>query len=122
MPPLYPQKALNLSCKVNECKPLPYTAKRQSAGGSASKKSSYVSAAPARRSSVTSPCPSDTAKTANDTARFFFRSANAAKQGLTLFPISAQFELTLPFPAQIRLTLSPIQLKLTRGCVPRCSS
>jgi hypothetical protein len=30
------------------------------------------------------------------------------RQGLTLDPISAQLELTLPFYAQLRLTFSPI--------------
>jgi hypothetical protein len=38
-------------------------------------------------------------------------------QGLTLVPISAQLELTLPLSAQPELTFSPAQPKLTRGCV-----
>jgi hypothetical protein len=40
-------------------------------------------------------------------------------QGLKLVPISAQLELTLPRFAQIKLTLSPTQPKLTRGCGPK---
>jgi len=43
----------------------------------------------------------------------------AVDQGLTLVPSSAQLEVTLPRPAQIRLTASPIQPKFTRGCVPK---
>ena len=42
----------------------------------------------------------------------------ARRQGLTLVSISAQLELTLPLSAQLKLTLSPILTKLTRGCVP----
>jgi hypothetical protein len=41
----------------------------------------------------------------------------AMGQGLTLFPISAQLELTPHRSAQLQLTLSPIQPRLTRGCV-----
>jgi len=41
------------------------------------------------------------------------------RQGLKLVPISAQLELTLPVPAELKLTLSPIEPKLTRGCVPK---
>jgi len=40
-------------------------------------------------------------------------------QGLTLVPISAQLELTLPLSAQLKLDLSPIQPKLTRDFVPK---
>ena len=43
----------------------------------------------------------------------------ALQQGLTLVPVIAQLELTLPFSAQLKLTLSPIQPQLTRGCVPK---
>ena len=39
--------------------------------------------------------------------------------GLTLVPISAQLELTLSLSAQLELTLSPIQPKLTSGCVSK---
>ena len=46
-------------------------------------------------------------------------AAAGAKQGLTLVPISAQLELTLPLSAHLRLTVSPIQPKLTLGCVPK---
>jgi hypothetical protein len=41
------------------------------------------------------------------------------RQGLTLVPVSAQLEITLPRSAQLMLTLSPVQPKVTRGCVPR---
>jgi surfactin synthase thioesterase subunit len=43
------------------------------------------------------------------------------RQGLTFVPISAQIELTLPLSAELKLTLSPKQHKLTRTCGPRCS-
>ena len=43
----------------------------------------------------------------------------AEYQGLTIVPISAQPELTLPLPAQLKLTLSPTQPKLSRGCGPK---
>ena len=33
---------------------------------------------------------------------------HAVRQGLTLVPISAQLELTLPLSAQLKLSLSPI--------------
>ena len=48
--------------------------------------------------------------------------ATTSSQGLTLVPISAQLELTLPVSAQPKLTLSPIEPDLTSVCVPRCSS
>jgi len=47
------------------------------------------------------------------------REAMALEQGLTLVPISAQLELTLPVSAQRKLTVSPIQPKVNRGCVPK---
>ena len=37
-------------------------------------------------------------------------------QGPTFVPISAQVELTLPRSTQLKLILSPISPKLTRGC------
>ena len=40
-------------------------------------------------------------------------------QGLTLVRIPAQLELTLSLSAQLKLTMSSIQPKSTRGCVPR---
>ena len=40
-------------------------------------------------------------------------------QGLTLVPISAQLELTLPLSAQLEFTWSPICPKSTRGCGPK---
>ena len=40
-------------------------------------------------------------------------------QGLTLVPISAQLELTLPLFAQLKLTVSPVCPRLTRECVPK---
>jgi len=40
-------------------------------------------------------------------------------QGLTLVPNAAQLELTLPLSAQLKLTLTPIQPKLTRECGPK---
>jgi len=40
-------------------------------------------------------------------------------QRLTLGPISAQLEQTWPISAQLKLTLSPIQPKLTRVCDPK---
>jgi hypothetical protein len=40
-------------------------------------------------------------------------------QGLTLVHFTAQLELILPIAAQLELTLSPIQPKLIRGCVPK---
>jgi hypothetical protein len=43
----------------------------------------------------------------------------ASTQGLTLVPISAQLELTSPLSAQLKLTLSPRQLKLIRGRGPK---
>jgi hypothetical protein len=43
-------------------------------------------------------------------------------QGLTLGPISAQLELTLPLSVQLKLTMSPIKPKLTRAVFRRCSS
>jgi len=45
--------------------------------------------------------------------------ARSSTQGLTLVPISAQFELTLPLSARLERTLSPLQPKLIRGCVPK---
>jgi hypothetical protein len=45
-------------------------------------------------------------------ARFNFSHG----QGLTLVPISVQLALTLPLSAQLKLTLSPTQPTLTRGC------
>jgi hypothetical protein len=47
------------------------------------------------------------------------RREHTADQGLTLVPTSAQLELALPISAQLKLTLSPIQLTLTRECVPK---
>jgi hypothetical protein len=44
-------------------------------------------------------------------------AARAADQGLTLVPISAQLELTLPLSTQ--LTLSPTPPRLSRGCGPK---
>ena len=43
----------------------------------------------------------------------------AIYQGLALVPISAQLQITFPLSAQLKLTLSPIYPKLTRGCVPK---
>ena len=43
----------------------------------------------------------------------------ALRQGLTLVPIPAQLEVTLPLSAQLQLNLSSIQPKPTRGCVPK---
>jgi len=43
----------------------------------------------------------------------------ARKQGPTLVPISAQLEPTLPLSAQLKLTLSPAQPKLTLGSGPK---
>jgi len=40
-------------------------------------------------------------------------------QGLTLVPGSAQLELTLPFPAPLKLTVSPISPNVTNRCVPK---
>jgi len=39
-------------------------------------------------------------------------------QGLTLVPISAQLQLTLPLSAKLKLTSSPMLPKLTHGCGP----
>jgi len=44
---------------------------------------------------------------------------SAYNQGLTLVPIFAQLELILLLSAQLELILSPIQPKLTRGCIPK---
>jgi len=41
------------------------------------------------------------------------------RQGLTLVLISAQLELTLPLSAQRKLTLTPTQPNVTRGCSPK---
>jgi hypothetical protein len=41
------------------------------------------------------------------------------EQGLTLVPISAQVELTLPLSAQLKLAVSLTQRKLSRGCGPK---
>jgi hypothetical protein len=41
-----------------------------------------------------------------------------SRQGLTLAPISAELEHTLPISAQLKLTLSPVRPNVTRGCVP----
>jgi len=43
--------------------------------------------------------------------------ARCLRQGLTLVPVSAQLELTLPLSAQLKLTVSPISPDVTRGCV-----
>jgi hypothetical protein len=43
---------------------------------------------------------------------------DTSMQGLTIVPVPAQFELTLPLSAQLKLTLSPIYPNLTRGCGP----
>ena len=48
-----------------------------------------------------------------------WRNRTYAKQGLTLVPNPAQLELTLPLAAQIKLTVSPVQANVTRGCVPK---
>jgi len=52
---------------------------------------------------------------ANDSRSSFML---ARSQGLTLVPVSAQLEFTLPLPGQLKLTLSPMP-KLTRGCGPK---
>ena len=41
------------------------------------------------------------------------------RQGLTLVPIPARLEGGLPFSAQLQLTVSPIQPKISRGCGPK---
>ena len=46
-------------------------------------------------------------------------SLGGGRQGLILVPIFAHLELTLPLSAQLKLTLSLAQPKLTRGCVPK---
>jgi hypothetical protein len=48
--------------------------------------------------------------------------AGGHRQGLTHVPTSAQLEFTSPLSTQLKLTLSPEEPKLIRGCVPRCSS
>jgi hypothetical protein len=48
--------------------------------------------------------------------------AGDARQGLTLVPISAQLELTLPLTARLKLTLSPIQPNQPAYVSRRCSS
>jgi hypothetical protein len=40
-------------------------------------------------------------------------------QGLNFVSNSAQLELTVPGRAQLKLTLSPIYPKLSRGCGPK---
>jgi hypothetical protein len=40
-------------------------------------------------------------------------------QGLTLVPVPAQVELTLPLSAKLKLTLSPVCPKSSRVCVPK---
>jgi hypothetical protein len=42
----------------------------------------------------------------------------AVGQGHTLVPVSTQLELTLPLFAQLKLTVYPMEPKLTGGCVP----
>jgi len=44
---------------------------------------------------------------------------DAVIHGLTLVPIFAQLELTLPLSAQLKLTVIPTYPKLTRGCDPK---
>jgi uncharacterized membrane protein YgcG len=41
------------------------------------------------------------------------------RQGLTLVPIPAQLEHTLPLSAQLKLTVAPIQTNVTLGRVPK---
>jgi len=40
-------------------------------------------------------------------------------RGLHSFPFPANFELTVPISAQLKLTFSPRYPKLARGCVPK---
>jgi len=51
--------------------------------------------------------------------RAWARVLRGLRQGVTLVPISAQLELTASISAQLKLTMSPVQPKCTRGCVSK---
>jgi len=68
---------------------------------------------------VKAACSIGWAMSLGDIASNSVRVSATWMQGLTLVPISAQIELTLHLSAQIQLTLSTLQPKLTCGRVPQ---